>query len=130
MRSGREVPPERLVGVETGRSRVGGPRIMFAARRVQMCPLILQLSRGLAKPAAHYEQGILSVRKKVACGFRLLFVGSAMVTLAFAGGCGGSPDGTSVKFDPQENKKQQDAMRDGMMKSMNKMSGANAPGKK
>jgi hypothetical protein len=95
-----------------------------------MSLLIFQPISGLAKPAANHEQGIFAVRNKVACGFRVFVVGSAIVTVALAGGCGGSPEGTSVKFDPQENKKQQDAMRDGMMKSMGKMSGASAPAKK
>jgi len=38
--------------------------------------------------------------------------------MAFVGGCGeSSQEGTSVQFDPEANKKQQDAMREYMQKS-------------
>jgi hypothetical protein len=70
------------------------------------------------------------VHTKVAHAFRLFLTGTAITTVALAGGCGGPPaDGTSVKFNPEENKKQQDAMRENMMKNMSKMPGGGAPRK-
>jgi len=57
-----------------------------------------------------------SVSKKAARGFRLFLMGVAIASVALAGGCGGSPEGTSVEFKPEADKTRQDAMREGMMK--------------
>jgi hypothetical protein len=71
------------------------------------------------------------VHKKTTNGFKLFFTGAAIAVVALAGGCGGpAADGTSVKFNPEENKKQQDAMRENMMKNMKGGPGSGAPGKK
>ena len=57
-------------------------------------------------------------------------MGVLIGSLAFAGGCGGSQDGTSVQFNPEANKPQQDAMREGMKKSMGGAPGKGAQAKK
>jgi hypothetical protein len=66
------------------------------------------------------------VRKKAAYLLKSFFTGAAIVTVALGGGCGGPQDGTSVKFNPEENKKQQDAMRENMMKNMKGGAGSSA----
>ncbi len=56
-------------------------------------------------------------------------MGLMIGSMAFAGGCGGSQEGTSAPFNPEANKKQQDAMRAYMEKQKSAVPGKGAKAK-
>ena len=72
-----------------------------------------------------------TLRMRAAREFRLLLIGVVVIgSMTFAVGCESSKEGTSAAFNPEANKKQQDAMRDYMMKNKNSLPGQGARAKK
>ena len=70
------------------------------------------------------------MHSKVAHGFTLFLMAVMIASMALAGGCGGSQEGTSARFDPEANKKQQDAMREYMQKQKTGIPGQGGKTKK